>query len=1465
MLRLRRLHLDQIGDTSARFSTTTFDLRDPADDATLDTIVWLRNGGGKTSLLSLMFSLILPAQRDFLGSRREDGKPTGRCLADYVASRDTSNVIAEWEGPDGLVVTGAVYEWPNRTRPSQHRDHQGDLVKRWYVFRPLDGILDFDSLPVRQAGQRAPLETFTNELRTLSRAHLSLELKVAYQIKEWHTALRAKRIDPDAFRYQKEMNGREGGIDDLFRFRSPQAFIDFFIDLVADSEAQTSLRDRLRQQADRLASGPALGRELDYCNGVADRLEPLAQSWGTLAARAGDLDAARRQAAELAGTFNAGAAAAAADAERTAAEIAVATGRQTEVRTERRAVQQLAATYRRRGAEMWAAATAERCRDADEDVAVAAAAVAGWDALEDVIAASSAASALAEVEADIAARAAAAEPDRADRDRVTARLRARLTSLAGELRSTQAAAGEAERAARSDAERLDGEAQQQKEQAGSHRARAEEATKRLIELDVAIDTARDAGHLEPGEAPAAGFDRARAELEGARTELEQLQRRAERRRTTRDRLSTERAGAETERAQQQALADADTEQAEQLRGEADAHAVRERVRELAQTDDVNLWAAAPVVLEGLDAAARRAAARVVELGVQAAAHRRNFDALSDSDLLPPSADVETVLAVLDAAGVAATPGLTFLARSVPRRAWDATIDAHPGLLSGIVVDKNRYDDAVRAAVDAGLHPGSLVTIAAKEAVLSDNGETAFVVPPSPALFDVAAAATERTRLQAVLDQVTAEASALTAAADTDRALRAELAAFIDRCPADRIPALERSAAAASARARTAAERLRALQDELDQLDGEDEADTERRAEVEADAATATGRVEALRTLVAADARRAEWETDRDRNEQVAAAADIAAGRATAEAGAKRSEADVARTRAAEAGRHAEDLEAEHDDLTLIDAATAADDDGTVDLDELRRRAVAAHERWARAASDDTLIERRQQADRTARDTKARLRRHDDAAVAHAQELLATGGALDAAERAARRREAASRHEHAIDLRQAAAVVAAEATRELEAAKLARVRVLAPEEEPADRHDAAEKRLAAEERAAHLQAEETDLERRLADLGVDATAAAQREAAFRNHANALVALIDVDGADVDGAPFAGTLDDAEAELDEGVIQFSAARDAHAGAAKKVTDAVADVRRFATDRDHAKVGPIVDAVLRTDGDDALGAGAEELAKLHRDRAAVIRHDLAALAGDREILVTELAGQVRRMLDLISRAPRTSTLPEELGEWRNKQFLTISFEDPRDADADLRRRVGEEIDRIVEAGKIPDGVDTLKRAVHAAVPKGFTVRVLKPTPDLTDERVDITIMTDWSGGEKLTAAVLLYCTLAKLRAGSRKTGFGGGALILDNPLGTSNYVRFVALQRRVAKALRVQLVYTTAVQDITAVGTFPNVIRCRNVRPTGHDRRFVDATERVGDAHARKLGEVSAARIARIDTAPAVLATANEPDAS
>lgn len=55
MARLARIHFAGLGTDSARFNPVTLDLCDPNGRAG-HAVMWLRNGGGKTTMLSFLYS-----------------------------------------------------------------------------------------------------------------------------------------------------------------------------------------------------------------------------------------------------------------------------------------------------------------------------------------------------------------------------------------------------------------------------------------------------------------------------------------------------------------------------------------------------------------------------------------------------------------------------------------------------------------------------------------------------------------------------------------------------------------------------------------------------------------------------------------------------------------------------------------------------------------------------------------------------------------------------------------------------------------------------------------------------------------------------------------------------------------------------------------------------------------------------------------------------------------------------------------------------------------------------------------------------------------------------------------------------------------------------------------------------------------------------------------------------------------
>ncbi|MGH3913786.1 MAG: hypothetical protein ACRDTC_10315 [Pseudonocardiaceae bacterium] len=223
--------------------------------------------------------------------------------------------------------------------------------------------------------------------------------------------------------------------------------------------------------------------------------------------------------------------------------------------------------------------------------------------------------------------------------------------------------------------------------------------------------------------------------------------------------------------------------------------------------------------------------------------------------------------------------------------------------------------------------------------------------------------------------------------------------------------------------------------------------------------------------------------------------------------------------------------------------------------------------------------------------------------------------------------------------------------------------------------------------------------------------------------------------------------------------------------------------------------------------------------RPRLRSLDDDLGNIGRHRAAIVARLHGMVAAALRTLRLAQRLSRLPDGLSDWSGQEFLRIRFDDIEEAV--LLDRLGEVVDQAatgaVRGGREQrDGMSLLLQGVRAAMPKGVRVEMLKPDVVLRTERVRVSEIRDvFSGGQQLTAAIILYCTMAALRAHARGEGRRrhSGVLFLDNLIGRASAGYLLDLQLGVASALGVQLIYTTGLFDAGALSAFPLIIRLRN----------------------------------------------------
>lgn len=318
---------------------------------------------------------------------------------------------------------------------------------------------------------------------------------------------------------------------------------------------------------------------------------------------------------------------------------------------------------------------------------------------------------------------------------------------------------------------------------------------------------------------------------------------------------------------------------------------------------------------------------------------------------------------------------------------------------------------------------------------------------------------------------------------------------------------------------------------------------------------------------------------------------------------------------------------------------------------------------------------------------------------------------------------------------------------------------------------------------------------------------------------------------------------DAALDRHRVAIRSAREArgHAVARAERLRALSNLERFAG---HANQ---LHQLLRSDVDVLISESGANVGRVEARRT-IIQDRVAKIEEHRAIVLKALDDLADEGIRLLERAERRSILPDGLQAWTGLPFLQVHLGVPRSQEQRLGL-LGELLNEIVHEQEAPEGLALAHRAIVKLAIQGITATILKPDPFFRRERASIVELASFSGAQRLTAAILIYCTLANLRATSRghaPKDADAGVLILDNPIGTCSSIQLLDMQRTVSRLLRVQLVYTTHVKDLDALATLPNVVRLAT------DHRDV----RTGDLHITldpDESRVNGIRVARVAPEP------------
>ncbi|GAA3809909.1 hypothetical protein GCM10022226_32880 [Sphaerisporangium flaviroseum] len=1469
MYELNRVRLYNIGPIGARYDNVLLDLsgggpgipastlipsagqlfRRPA----LATLLVLENGGGKSVFIRMLLSTVLPD--------RQSRKGREALRAYVVSAAAPSHVALEWVSvrTGETLVTGQVL--------SPVAD--GKVERLFYSFNP-NGVTTLATLPFAEGRRRLPMNAFHDALKRLDSADKSLHVEVEKRQGEWENHLRRLGLEPDLFAVQQAMNVDEGDAAEAFKTTTGRQFVEWLLSKALDAESFTELGNAFGAYAKNIGRREQLLLDRDFSTATATAAQSLAfqhtqQVAAAKAARTA-ATALAQLAAEVRESVQRSAGVLATYREDLATAKSKAIGRQ-EVRDEAELVHK---EIQRRTLGLRYDEACAKAKETEQQLTGERTELAAWTLVPKVLRA-----AAAHVKYQVAselldAAEQAAGAARLRRDQAGARFAGALQSAVQRCSTQGAELTRKSAKDTSDAAEAEGRAGEDERQATSNTVHAKLLAKQVTDVDSRVEVAREQGILHEGESVSEANTRLRSQAEESKTKATRA-REVDGQLKLQARQLDEAANQliEPEVKARQA-AEAAVRAVEDMEAAAQTLAAGTQLRELAELDgdeevpggDPALWleANAPTLRDLAAAAEGSAGDRLNALTADNRADQRLIEALTveDEALMPPRQAVEDLLELLTDHEITASAGWRALEQLVNPRLHAEAIQAHPALVDGIVVaDQTALEKARAVLAEARLLPSAAVLVATAESLEGEPEQPGigFVVEPTPALHDPKAAAELGEQAEARIEGRAHDLHELAERRTAARQLGYQLDTWLHDHPAGQAERLRSAAETASAGAAEAKAKLDAARDAHTRaVDALDEHAVVV-ADAEETAADDTRIAESFERLAVAAA-----EADQDRLEISRLKAE-AEGRGAA-AQEFREVAERLRQRATEYAVQAESFRR--------DAASYADrlkkivygnqplslDVDEADLASLEISYQEAADGFRAVEVGEDLRRRVDDAQKEASDLDAELLGEPAGIVARAKTVATSPDAgssesLEATKRRLSRAVETLEAEHG-KLTKRTGRLQAEVSSASRQNGMPWTNLDADwtPSNPVEGVMLAERAVTALTDAEALLAAASQSEKTAERKLHNAEAAAREMTVIHRGLASAVRKLQLPSG---SGPFAGSADEAQQAADRATEAYGQASDQLHQANQAVDDAVIGFRETANQNRFGKLkAPIYKQLTEIDKA-SLIERADQWAVQLAGRAASLTTDLESSERHRRLLIDQLKHHAGEALTLLEKAERLSRLPEGSGVWAGRRILKIGFAKPEPQV--LAVRIAETLDENARAQPNLPGRDLVLRCVGAAVPRDFKVEILKPDSAGRAEYASISEMSKvFSGGQELTGAIMLYCTLAALRSstrtGARSSSRLGGMLILDNPIGKASADYLLTLQMSMAAALGVQLIYTTGNMEDRVLATFPLCIRLRNDADQRTGIRHLHVTDRVigetGPDEDGATGRVSAVRL-------------------
>ena len=1425
---ITRVHLSDCGWHEAYFPGTTIELADPRTGKPRHTVFSLENTGGKTSFLALVLSCFDTNERRFLKTLIRSNQKFGDYFGEVPGF-----ILVEWDLSEGQtnlldserLITGQVVVPRGEGR-------QREFDRRFFTFRKTPGLA-FDDIPApgltgfREHERLRGHQDVQRWLHTLRTSHPGNFQDFVRQ-SDWKRKLAEEKIDTELLAAQVEFNRDEGGIEDFLNFRSESEFVRKFLAMTVPAAEAGAVRGVLAEHVGRLSDLPRLQRRRDAMHRLKEQFDPFVVVAGE--AKAAQEEVSRR------GCHAAGLKAAldeqrlqashqaevhieAAGAHENAAKEAEAAYRAAQVELASARVE--LAFRRHEAAETHSAASDEALHQSSMRKQLLLGAVLLREILDDHARSESLQEAIDAEHADLKPR----------RDA----LGALGADLAATLDDRSAALRERQHSFEASALRASAGAQEAEKKRSANQEIAQTERRRMAAMDVELGhahefrtTLEEAQILNAGETAEAASRRHEKAAQTAGEEAHELCMQAEAKdaqsrecRDLRSDLKAERAGLDS-----------------------DIRTLRETVREgetkrrelafdstiLGLTGERQIDPDSDAVARMLADARIKSIAKIRERERQQDMLEADRASLEATGLASIDDDVRAVADQLNASGVPDAQPYAIYLCDIVRKPDDIRrfAERDPARFCGVAVpNRSALEVAERALQPPPALSRPVVVAVADDTPGETHGDRFVLCVDEPAAYDRQAARDLQERLDGDLARIERSISEEQRRIDHLASTLQDLSSWQTRFGGGKLDALSREIEEKVSRTEGIGNEMEALTEriEVDEAAARDFRARSREHDEQAHAFSERAR-RAREHHAQWESRMEDWQRAHLRHEQAARSAEARASDNEAERDALAGEARERENEAVAEAQRAANMEREAGEIVykapegrIAEDLDALRRDYTQDLETLRslEEKGVDHLRGQQGEIRRALARKE---DRFNREFRELARADVEAEAAH-DGVGEAAEAADAAFEAARTNASTARAE---------CKVAADAyqsererrTEEIRPEPLADLRALEPKQLAAIAPQA--EQVILEQEA--LAARETQAARRAHD---EAARNRRTERAFAGWSDTLAGILR-------GAAFPPERVELPGE-EEVAVLVSRTISEHSQASATLSEAQSwvyksydDIRRFTNSDAFRGLEGEREVAAHLGANDPLAAAAHapRTATLIDERLKSIEHDLSRLDDDLQACISELERLLSTALYIVRRMLRDGRIPAHVPRFGGQPVFRMSADLSRIVPTQRTEILRSYITDLAEADRIPQtgqdiAAELVERMTAALGRSTLGIRLLKPKGEGDTEHMPIDRVTV-SGGELLTAAMMIYLVIARLRADATH-GSGGetGVLIMDNPLGKANKALLLKTQIGLADAMGIQLFYTTGVQDPSALAEFENIVRLRRNRQSRSTRRI------------------------------------------